>query len=96
MELLLKYGALPDLESEYGWTPLARAVMKGDETVVELLLEYGARLDLEDGSGWTPLSHAVEQRSMAILQILLAKGAKLDYIYNIVSESDQMSWIHSG
>lgn len=95
MELLLKCGAQPDLGDGDGSTPLSRAVMKRDETVVELLLKYGARPDLKDGFESTPLSKAVELESAAIIQILLAKGAKLNYIYNIVSEPNQMSWIHT-
>ena len=45
MELLLKYGAQPDLEDDYGSTPLSRAVEKGSAAIVQLLLAQGAKMN---------------------------------------------------
>ena len=57
---------------------------------MELLLKYGAQPDLEDDYGLTPLSRAVEKGSVAIVQLLLVQGAKMNYVYNSVSEYNQM------
>ena len=45
MELLLKYGAQPDLEDNTGWKPLSRAVERGSAAIVQLLLAQGVKMD---------------------------------------------------
>jgi uncharacterized protein len=45
VELLLQKGACPDLEDEYGQTPLARAVEQGSVPVLQLLLDRGAKIN---------------------------------------------------
>ena len=40
MELLLKYGAQPDLEDRDGQTPLSRAIRAGNTVLVQLLNSY--------------------------------------------------------
>jgi ankyrin repeat protein len=44
VELLLKYGAQPDLEDDYGSTPLSRAVEQGSAAIVQLLLAQGVKM----------------------------------------------------
>ena len=45
VDLLLEDGASPDLEDQYGWTPLARAVENGEVAILQLLLSRGAKKD---------------------------------------------------
>jgi ankyrin repeat protein len=45
VQLLLKYGARPDLGDEDGLTPLLRAIEIGSAAVVQLLLITGAARD---------------------------------------------------
>jgi ankyrin repeat protein len=40
VELLLKYGAQPDLEDRGGQAPLSRAIRAGNTVLVELLNSY--------------------------------------------------------
>jgi ankyrin repeat protein len=45
VQLLLKYGAQPDLKDEDGLTPLLRAIEIGSAAVVQPLLIKGAEMD---------------------------------------------------
>jgi ankyrin repeat protein len=44
VELLLKYGAQPNLGYGDGWTPLSRAVKQGSAAIVQLLLAHGVKM----------------------------------------------------
>jgi ankyrin repeat protein len=45
VQLLLEYGARPDLRDEDGLTPLLRAIEIGSAAVVQLLLITGVKMD---------------------------------------------------
>jgi ankyrin repeat protein len=45
VQLLLKYGAQPDLKDKAGLTPLMRAIEVGSAAVVQLLLIKGVDVD---------------------------------------------------
>jgi len=60
VELLLDYGADPNMPSETGFnlcarTAFAEAVYYGFESLARLLLEWGADVDTKDANGTTPL-----------------------------------------
>ncbi|KAI3573658.1 ankyrin, partial [Fusarium oxysporum f. sp. albedinis] len=62
-----------DLESKdnNGCTPLSRAALHGNDTVVKLLLaKDGVNRDSRDNSGQTPLSHAVIWGRDAVAKLL--------------------------
>ena len=45
VELLLKYGALPDFEDQNSQTPLSRAIEEGKMAVIQLLLDQNVKTD---------------------------------------------------
>jgi ankyrin repeat protein len=47
VELLLKNRAQPDLEDEYRWTALSRAIEGGHVIVVQLLLAQGVKVNYQ-------------------------------------------------
>jgi ankyrin repeat protein len=59
-----------------GWTPLSRAVCKGDEAIVKLLIQEDAvdRNTKDPSFGRTPLLWAVENRYEELVKLLLASS----------------------
>ncbi|KAM0335479.1 hypothetical protein ACHAQA_000527 [Verticillium albo-atrum] len=57
-ELLLLYGADPNIADEDGRQPIHRAAALKNAAAVSLLLEHGATVDTEDARGRTALWHA--------------------------------------
>ena len=51
-KLLLQYGADPNRLNDRGQSPLAGAVFKAEDEVVDLLLEFGADVDAGRPSAW--------------------------------------------
>jgi len=90
VELLLKYGAQPDLEDENGCTPLSRALESGSASIAQLLLAQGAKVNYNYSircasqfpysptTRRTPLSRAAEKGDGAIVKLLLQYGAQPD------------------
>ena len=56
-------------------TPLQRAALDGDQTVVESLLADGADPNAGDKYGWTPVHYAVPFGGPGVVTTLLAAGA---------------------
>ncbi|EGX46852.1 hypothetical protein AOL_s00097g278 [Orbilia oligospora ATCC 24927] len=63
-------------------TPLSRAILNDDISMVELLLKNGAQPDLEDGDGCRPLVHAIRRGGAVIVQHLIAGGVQTRFLYN--------------
>uniref|UniRef100_A0A0G4HP08 Uncharacterized protein n=1 Tax=Chromera velia CCMP2878 TaxID=1169474 RepID=A0A0G4HP08_9ALVE len=76
VKLLLRKGAAVDATDRHGQTPLHRAVLNGQQSILELLLEYGADVNVKDvnanGSpGMTALELAIhigEREMVTLLQ----------------------------
>jgi ankyrin repeat protein len=68
-------GELLSLRGKEGVTYLHRAVMLGDEALVELLLRHGADPDAADDRGRTALHCAVFADRRSIAGLLISKGA---------------------
>jgi len=66
---------LLSLRGKEGATYLHRAVMLGDEALVELLLSHGADPDVSDDRGRTALHCAVFTDQRRIAGLLISKGA---------------------
>ena len=55
---MLFEGADPNTPDQCGQTPLHKAVLHGEENIIEALLNYGANADIRDhvGQGYTALA----------------------------------------
>lgn len=82
IKTLLEHGANPNVQNDYGWTPLhfASAVETRNKEIVCLLLEHGADPNVLTNRKETPLSMLVgggdEEKEIA--SMLLEHGASLD------------------
>lgn len=78
VELLLKYGANPNIEDGYYETPLWKATFKNYKKTVILLLKYGANPDCYNYNYDTPLLRAAYNGFSEIAQILIEKKANVN------------------
>ena len=77
-ELLLNYGADPDIRDGDGYTPLLNLASGLHESVdlVAVLLDHGADLGAVDYHGRTPLFHVAERFHKDLFYLLLDRGAR--------------------
>lgn len=88
VEILLNAGFSPNLQNEFGKTPLYYAIEFNQHDSVRLLLEQGADINHKYNAGYedswhclgvtygrTPLMHAAQHADEAMVQLLLDKGA---------------------
>lgn len=59
VKILLKKGALHDVEDGNGHPPLFLAIGKGDVEMVKLFIEHGADVDIHNAGGKSALDHAI-------------------------------------
>ncbi len=60
VDLLLKYGADPNIREQGGYTPLHAAAQNGDVEMIKTLIYGGADLDAKSNDGKIPLDVALE------------------------------------
>ena len=72
---LLKAGADPNTQNEYGSTPLHMTVWNRHPVAIEILLEAGADHKATTQSGDTSLHMAVENDNLPVIEALLTEGA---------------------
>ena len=74
---LLKAGADPNAQGQYGTTPLYTAAVQGEAEIVELLLDAGADPNTESRgeSEGLPICAAASWGYLAVIQILVDHGA---------------------
>ena len=75
VDLMLRYGAVPDEPSFQGQTPLIAAASTGNHQIVMLLIEAGANVNHIDGHGLTPLMYASHSGHLTVAKMLLDAGA---------------------
>jgi hypothetical protein len=75
VELLLKYGADPNIKNNDA-TPLLLASSRGDKEIVELLLNHGADPNFKNKYDDTPLYQASRKKYKDIVDLLKKYGAK--------------------
>ena len=73
---LLKQGADPSLQDDYGSTVLHHASESGNVAIMEEILSYGVDIESTNNSGETPLMLAQSYGKSEVVAYLLSKGAK--------------------
>lgn len=81
-ELLLKYGANPDITNSRNETLLYRAVKKGDVNFTHLLCQFAAKTEMRNIENKAPLYIAIKETSskvkrLELIRILCAHGANI-------------------
>jgi ankyrin repeat protein len=78
-----------ELDVRRGFTPLYRAVVSGQLSLVRLLLSLGASVDHPIWTGARPLAIAASEAQLEIFQLLLDRGAQVD-----AHDSNRRSALH--
>ena len=73
---LLKLGAKPDIQDEFGWTPLHEACSRNSEEVVAMLIDTGMNINILSSKQESPLHAATRKNAIGTMARLLAAGAK--------------------
>jgi ankyrin repeat protein len=73
VELLLKYGADCNKQSDGGWTPLHNACEVGSETIVRILIRVGSDVNAKLLNGMTPLHLAAQGGHIEVVRLLLER-----------------------
>ncbi|PGH12781.1 hypothetical protein AJ80_06605 [Polytolypa hystricis UAMH7299] len=79
---LLERGANVNTTSQGGWTPLHKAVLRGNEVLVHLLIENGADINAKDNIGQTVLHLATSGGCEAIARFLIEKSVSIRAVDN--------------
>lgn len=83
-ELLLKYGADPNIRRPAEISALHDAVMYGRADIAELLIEHGADVNIRNWNNETPLHYACDnligpdEGRLELMQLLIEKGADVN------------------
>lgn len=88
VELLLGWGAQPNIAAKGLWNPIHAAACNGHWAVVEVLLnsKIGATLiDAQLKNGYTPLYLAAQKGRIETVKLLLHRGARIDNVTHDLS-----------
>jgi len=95
IELLLKYGADPNVKNKEGLTPLCCACMYRNIHVVHLLLTYGAQVNCIDGYSSSILHYSIQKGNYQITEMLINCGADVN-VQNKFGETSLLQAIKAG
>ena len=76
--LLLNHGADANIAGAGGYTPLHRAVVKGNQNLVKLFLKKNALVNTQTADGNSPLHAAVRNGFFDITKLLVKKGSNVN------------------
>ena len=89
LELLLSYGANPDIQNNRGKTALIKGAEVNARYEVKVLVKNHANLDIQDVRGNTALIYCIFHNKDYILEELIGGGADLD-----IQNSDGLTVLH--
>lgn len=75
VKLLLKLGANPNIENEYGMLAIHFAANSGKKEIIEELISYGSELNKETIQGYAPFHIARSCQFDDCVELLVSKGA---------------------
>ncbi|AAL63778.1 hypothetical protein with 4 ankyrin repeats [Pyrobaculum aerophilum str. IM2] len=75
---LLNEGCSPDVQDDYGRTPLYYAAERGDVGTVDLLIKAGADPNARDREGKTPIIIATQSRKFGVIPLLSASAVGVE------------------
>lgn len=78
VKLLIKLGALINVQDELGCTALIYASIGNHLETVELLLKSGANLVIHDDKNWSAITHANTRKHKGVVEILLTHQYQMD------------------
>ena len=77
VELLLKYGAKPDVLENTGASAVHAAAVKGDVEMLRILFDAGVSVNQQDKYGYTPLHYASVAGREGVTLLLLERDADM-------------------
>ena len=89
-EVLLHFGANPEVRNRCGRTALSFAASGGHEATTRLLLEHGSSTDVADLDEQTPLLWAAKKGHKSVVSLLLLHGSNPNHVD--VDGQTPMSW----
>jgi len=75
-DMLLRYGANPNVQQQAGYTPLHEAAQNGKTELAKLLIDHGADVNALTESGQTPVALADEKGHAETAAMLRQRGGR--------------------
>ena len=92
---LLENGADPNIQTEYGPTPLHTAAYLNNIQMIKLLIKYKAKTNIQNSFGMSPLHVATRHnKNLDALKLLLEHGAEINALDKKNQTPLDMAYIH--
>lgn len=70
------------IDKTTGYTPLTRALYKGNASFAKMLIDKGADVQMKNRDGYPPINYAVEIQDKELVEMILLKGADANTMNN--------------
>ena len=78
VELLIKHGADPNIQTKYGRTAIMKTCVGGHTGIAKLLLDHGADVNTRSKLGGAAITSAAHSGNVDLLRLLVSKGADVN------------------